>query len=89
MNSFIIGIVILISIILGYITGYIIANYTKEEVKKGKNYLEILQVVIFFIEIYFLAIYFKTKDNESLVVIISLLFLLFIPIGSLGYLKKD
>lgn len=78
----------LFSVIAGYFSGYFIGKYTKEELRIGKKYLKILAVILFIATIVSAYKHFQNKNDDSLALFFSLVFLLFLLVGNLVYARK-
>ena len=66
-------------IFLGLISGVIIAFFTKEELKGGKKYFKILQILI---SAFIIFLYLSNLSNKKYY-LISLMFLFGLPTGTL------
>ncbi len=76
---------LLFSLVGGYFAGWIISRYTKQEIKQGKKYLQIFSGILFIACLFALSNYMIHKTDDSLVVLLSAIFLLMIPVASLKH----
>lgn len=76
---------LLFSLAGGYLAGWIISRYTKQEIKQGKKYLQIFSGIIFIACLFAVSNYITHKTDDSLVIMLSCMFLLMIPVAGLKH----
>jgi len=79
----------LLSTLGGYYAGHVIGKYARKEVKQGKRYIEAFKVFLIIVLAFAVFQYTGKKDSDSLVIVLSVLFLAFMTIGSLYHVKKQ